>query len=383
MDVSRQRQELLLRQHGNAFFADRGSRLFQVQGAVDRHREHIVSAGSGFSDQRLEHPVRALAQKKRHPFPVRRIRIVDMDPVRDAPGVQQPQHIGLVIGFFHVPPPFPLIVAIQDRHFKESGMVIDFHAHVYPEKIALKAAQSIGEFYGVPMAHPGSVPELLSAMDAGGIDRALIHSVALNPSRAATINDFISGQVREHPDRLYGYATLHPDMTESEAADELERALSLGLRGVKLHNDMQRISLEDPRMDKIYAVCQDTCPLLLHMGDDRYHYDNPHMIPPILRRFPRLRLICAHMGGYTEWEEARSALQHEDVAVDCSSSYFRLGNDGMKSAIRFFGADRVLFGTDFPMWDPPRELRFFLDLDITEDEKEKILHRNAEALLNL
>ena len=262
-------------------------------------------------------------------------------------------------------------------------MVIDVHAHVYPEKIALRAAESIGAFYGVPMRHPGSVPVLLQCMERGGIGRSLIHSVALQPARVTTVNDFISGQVREHPDRLTGYATLHPDMTENEAADELARALALGLRGVKLHNDMQRIAIDDPRMDKIYAACQDACPLLLHMGDSRYHYDNPAQLPGVLRRFPRLRVIGAHMGGYTEWREARQYLQHENVLVDCSSSYFALGDAGLRDAIRFFGADRVLFGTDFPMWDPAEEVRHVRGLGLTDDELDKVLCGNARTLLGL
>ena len=133
-------------------------------------------------------------------------------------------------------------------------MVIDIHAHVYPEKIAVRAAESIGAFYGVSMRHPGSVPALLDAMQAGGVDRALIHSVALSPARVRTINDFIASQANEHPQTLRGYATLHPDMTENEAGDELARALGMGLLGVKLHNDMQKIAIDDPRMDKIYAA---------------------------------------------------------------------------------------------------------------------------------
>ena len=262
-------------------------------------------------------------------------------------------------------------------------MVIDIHAHVYPEKIAIRAAESIGEFYGVPMRHPGSVPALLQAMDQGGIDRALIHSVALSPARAATINDFISGQVALHPDRLTGYATLHPDMTEAEVDAELTRALGLGLKGVKLHNDMQKIALSDARMNKIYAACEGRCPLLLHMGDSRYHYDNPAQLPAVLHDFPRLRVIGAHMGGYTEWAEARQYLQHENVLVDCSSSHFVLGDAGLLESIRFFGVDRVLFGTDFPMWDPGEELHAVRRIGLTPEELDKLLHRNAEELLGL
>ena len=262
-------------------------------------------------------------------------------------------------------------------------MVIDIHAHVYPEKIAQRAAESIGAFYDVPMRFPGSVAMLLSRMQAGGIGRALIHSVAMSPARAATVNSFIASEAAAHPEQLTGFATLHPDMTENEAQDELTRALSLGLKGVKLHNDMQQIALDDPRMEKIYALCQDACPLLLHMGDSRYHYDNPGQVPPILKRFPRLRLICAHMGGYTEWDEARRCLQHENVLVDCSSSYFALGKEGLRSSIRFFGADRVLFGSDFPMWDPAEELSAVRGLGLTEQELEKILYRNAAQLLDM
>ncbi|MBQ9299639.1 MAG: amidohydrolase [Clostridia bacterium] len=262
-------------------------------------------------------------------------------------------------------------------------MVIDVHAHVYPEKIAIRAAQSIGEFYDVSMSHPGSVPELLRCMRQGGIDRALIHSVAMSPARAATINDFISDQVKEHPQELVGYATLHPDMTENEAGDEFSRAMGLGLKGIKLHNDMQKIAIDDPRMDKIYALCQDTCPLLLHMGDSRYHYDNPAQLPGVLRRFPRLRVIGAHMGGYTEWQQAFDCLLHEDVIVDCSSSYFVLGREGLLQAIRRFGADRVMFGTDFPMWDPGLELGHVRGLGLAEDELEKVLYKNAQALMGL
>ena len=261
-------------------------------------------------------------------------------------------------------------------------MVIDIHAHVYPEKIAIRAAESIGAFYGVSMRHPGSVPELLRCMEAAGIEKALIHSVALRPDRASTINDFIAGQASAHP-QLTGYATLHPDMTENEAADEFARAMGLGLRGVKLHNDMQKIAIDDPRMDKIYALCQDTCPLLLHMGDSRYHYDNPAQLPGILRRFPRLRMIGAHMGGYTEWLQAFEYLQHENVLVDCSSSHFVLGDQGLLDAIRFFGADRVMFGTDFPMWNPAEELSHVRGLGLTADELDKVLHRNAEIYLGL
>lgn len=260
-------------------------------------------------------------------------------------------------------------------------MIIDMHAHIFPLKLAERAAENIGAFYDIRMAHPGSVPALLEAMARGGIDKALVHSVAMSAHQVTVINDFIHHEVTAHAGQLFGFATLHPDM--ENAYDEVTRTLSLGLKGVKIHSDMQRVSLLDPRMDALYEACQDRCPMLLHMGDERYAYDNPRMIPEILRRFPHLQLICAHMGGYSEWGEAREYLKDENVLFDCSSTSFALGAEGWRDIIRFFGADRVMFGSDFPMWDPGKEVQLIRSIGLNEDELEKILYRNAQEYLGI
>lgn len=260
-------------------------------------------------------------------------------------------------------------------------MVIDMHAHIFPLKLAERAAKNIGAFYDIDMSHPGSVPALLESMEQGGIDKAVVHSVAMSKTQPAIINDFIHAEVSMHPERLYGFATLHPDM--DNAYDEVTRALAMGLKGVKIHSDMQKISLLDARMNALYEACQDRCPMLLHMGDSRYQYDNPAMIAPVLRRFPRLKLICAHMGGYSEWDEAKACLKNENVLLDCSSTSFALGAEGWCDIIRYFGADRVMFGSDFPMWNPGEELRLFKTLGLHTDEQEKILWKNAQMHLAL
>lgn len=260
-------------------------------------------------------------------------------------------------------------------------MIIDMHAHIFPLKLAQRAAENIGAFYDITMAHPGSVPALIEAMDRGNIDKALVHSVAMSAHQVTIINDFIHQEVTAHTGRLFGFATLHPDM--ENAYDEVTRALDLGLKGVKIHSDMQRVSLLDPRMDALYEACENRCPMLLHMGDERYAYDNPRMIPEILRRFPHLQLICAHMGGYSEWDQARAHLQNENVLFDCSSTSFALGADGWRDIIRYFGADRVMFGSDFPMWDPGKEVDLLRSIGLNEDELEKILYKNAQEYLGI
>ncbi|MBR5231466.1 MAG: amidohydrolase family protein [Clostridia bacterium] len=260
-------------------------------------------------------------------------------------------------------------------------MIIDVHAHIFPLKLAERAAENIGAFYDIKMAHPGSVPALIDAMDRGGVDKALVHSVAMSKSQVTVINDFIHGEVTASGGRLFGFATLHPDM--ENACDEVTRALNMGLKGVKIHSDMQRVSLLDQRMNALYEACEGRCPMLLHMGDRRYEYDNPGMIPQILKRFPRLQLICAHMGGYSEWDNAREYLKNENVLFDCSSTSFALGAEGLKDIIRYFGVDRVMFGSDFPMWDPGKEAALVRSLNLGTEATEKIFYKNAQTHLGI
>ena len=89
--------------------------------------------------------------------------------------------------------------------------IIDTHAHIYPDAIALKAAQSTGTFYDIPMCLDGTLGQLMAHGEAAGISRFLVHSVAVTPSRVHSINDYLMRVSAEHPDRLIGFGTLHPE----------------------------------------------------------------------------------------------------------------------------------------------------------------------------
>ena len=112
-------------------------------------------------------------------------------------------------------------------------MIIDAHAHIFPDNIAEKAVEGIGDFYDMKTRMKGMVSDLLSAGERAGINKHIVHSVATLPEQVEKINDFIAKCVRENPDRLIGFATLHPEHTDVEG--EIERAVSIGLKGVKIH----------------------------------------------------------------------------------------------------------------------------------------------------
>ena len=259
--------------------------------------------------------------------------------------------------------------------------IIDTHAHIYPDKIALKAAKSIGDFYEIPMSLDGTVSRLLEQGKAAGISRFLVHSVAVTWERAHAINDFLAKEVASHPAEFIGFGTIHPDHPEVE--QELDRILSLGLRGVKLHPDFQHFCLDDANAIRLFeAMAERGLPLLVHTGDKRYPYSEPQRMARALDRVPELTAICAHLGGWSVWTDAWHELAgRENVYVDCSSSLYAMQPDDAALVIRKYGADRVFFGTDYPMWTAREELDRFMALPLTDEEREMILHLNFERFI--
>ena len=258
--------------------------------------------------------------------------------------------------------------------------IIDIHTHAFPDPIARKASESIGEFYHMPVVHDGTVGQLLRLHRAAGISRACIHSVAITPHSIDSINRFISESVKEHPDCLIGYGAIHPGRENlAGLIDEVKR---LGLKGLKIHPDMQRFALDSPEAMDMFAEIEGEMPVIIHTGDCRYEYSRPWQMKHVLDAFPGLVCVCAHLGGWSEWDEASKTLsRYENVYVDTSSSLYALTPGEGRRIVRSFSRERVLFGTDYPMWDPAEELERFYRLGLTEDEEEKILSLNAMHLL--
>jgi predicted TIM-barrel fold metal-dependent hydrolase len=257
-------------------------------------------------------------------------------------------------------------------------MVIDFHSHVYPDKIASKAVDNIGEFYRLSMHGKGTVQELLESGRTGGIDRFVVFSAAAIPGQTGRINDYIASVCKEHPE-CTGFGTLHPDMPDP--GEEIDRILSLGLKGLKFHPDMQKFNIDSHRMMKIYSLIEGKLPVIFHTGDYRYSYSHPARLRAVLDKYPKLIAIAAHFGGWSIFDMALEHLRDPFCYFDISSSLPYLGKKRAAELIRIYGSRRFLFGSDYPMWDPGQCLREFLELDLTDSEKESILYKNALEIL--
>lgn len=262
-----------------------------------------------------------------------------------------------------------------------SGLIINTHTHIYPEKIAAKATEAIGRFYDLDMQRVGTEAILKGEMSAFGIRHAFLLSTATVSQQVRHINDFLVDVLeRNGSDAFTAFGTVHPHMDDPCA--ELEYIKEKGITGIKFHHDFLGMAADDPAFDPIYAKAEaDGIPVYVHAGDKRYNYTNPAQLLRVHEKFPDLILIAAHIGGYSAWEEAARQLKGTNFYYDTSSALFALTPERAAELIRMLGVDRFFFATDFPMWDFEAEWARFSALPLTEDEFDRIVHLNAEDFI--
>ena len=219
--------------------------------------------------------------------------------------------------------------------------IIDFHAHIYPPKIAEKASLSTGEFYHITPAHSGTGEELLSVGKKAGISEFVLLPVATKPEQVHHINQFILDEVKAHRE-FHGFGTLHPDSENILA--ETDFIIKSGLQGIKLHPDTQRFNMDDRRLFEVFDNIQGKIPLLVHCGDRRFDYSHPRRLKNIIDNFPHLQVIAAHLGGWSLFEEGFEILKDTDCYLDISSTMMFLSPEQVTKYIHGYGAERILFG---------------------------------------
>ena len=237
--------------------------------------------------------------------------------------------------------------------------VADIHAHVFPEKLADKAPASISAFYGgmEVACHPATPQKMAFYEQEAGITRFVMSNSATTAHQVHSINDFLPQAVKNIPGAI-AFGSIFPGM--DGAIEELERAKALGIRGLKVHPDFQKVPLDDPAGVPIYRRAAE-------LG------------LPVLD----LQVIAAHFGGWRAWAHSYECPLPSCVLYDTSSTLPMIPRDMVLRMLDRFGPERFLFGTDFPMWSPKEELARFLALGLGEDVNEKILYGNFMKLFDL
>ena len=277
-------------------------------------------------------------------------------------------------------------------------MVIDFHTHTFPDKIAEAALTKMRAASHTVTFTDGTVSGLKASMRRADVDWSVVLPVATNPAKVASIND-LSAALTGKEGLLY-FGCIHPTMENAET--EITRIAHLGLKGIKIHPVYQGVDLDDPRFLRIlYAAAEQDLVVVTHSGDDIGFPGvircTPAMARNALRQVGEVKLVLAHMGGWRNWERVADALADTSAYLDTAFSLGRLTQSLPKfyspaeeallsesafcALVRAFGAHRILFGTDSPWSDQKAEVEQIRALPLTDGEKTSILSENAKKLL--
>ena len=271
-------------------------------------------------------------------------------------------------------------------------MLIDFHTHIFPDKIAEKSVQilisgikrQMGEDYGngKPLyCRPATLDGLLDNMKKSGVDRSICLPIATKIEQTASINRFAE-TVRSAQTLSFG--TLHPLDPDWERV--LEDAAEHGFPGIKLHLQFQETYIDSPQVIRIIKKCEALGLLVIfHAGDDiglpPPIYATPERISHVLAETEGSHMIAAHLGGWKQWDDVEKYLVGTPILMDTAFIRDFISPEQCRRIIRDHGADKILFGSDSPWEDPADTMTFLQALDLTDDEMKQITHQNALRLL--
>lgn len=264
-------------------------------------------------------------------------------------------------------------------------MIIDFHTHCFPDKLAQRAMPTLALRSGnrTP-AFDGTASGLKESVLSAGADKAVVLNIATNAHQQTKVNDFAISLLDD--ETLIPFGSVHFD--SPDVLIELERLHDSGIKGIKLHPDYQGFFADDEKMFPIYEKIADLGMItVFHAGVDIGVPDPVHCTPDMLKKilphFGGVPVIAAHMGGFLLWCEAAEKLGGTGIYIDTAFSSCSLPPAWAKESIEAFGVKNVLFGSDNPWSSTEREAGYIHSLGLTDKETELILGGNAERLLGL
>jgi len=301
-------------------------------------------------------------------------------------------------------------------------MIIDAHVHIFPDSVAPKAIANLQRHAPHPLATDGTLTGLQASMAKAGIDKSIILPVSTNPDQVPSINRYAvklnqiqkdaplydcgdpaaprtgisksksiaterDGHLIITPLRpIIAFGSLHPDF--SNFRDEIKRLKDFGVKGVKMHPDYQNFDADEKKLFPLYeALAEAGLVLYLHAGENINIKEKPRCTPEklanILKNFPQLKLIAAHLGGWNLWDETERFLVGSSIYLDTSFTLGYIKTEQFLRIVRSHGIEKIIFGSDSPWNDQKKSTNDILDLPLSREEKNSILGKNSASLFFL
>jgi predicted TIM-barrel fold metal-dependent hydrolase len=279
-------------------------------------------------------------------------------------------------------------------------MIIDFHTHVLPTRIKNNRSQYVSkdaafaQIYSGEKVKIGTAEDLISNMDRDGVDISVIVNYSWTTYELCVLtNDYILESVARYPKRLIGFCAVS-SYSDDTSLKEIERCVREGIKGVgELRPDTLSLDYTKKNIIKPFAdlVRKHKLIILTHSSEPVGHLypgkgkATPDLLFKFISHFKDLPVVCAHWGGglpfYALMPEVRQAL--ENVYFDTAISPYLYRPEIYQQVSQIIGADRILFGSDFPVIGQSRVLNEIKAAELPEENKEEILYGNARRLLGI
>lgn len=261
--------------------------------------------------------------------------------------------------------------------------MIDFHTHMFPEKIAGKTLKFLSERCKTAPFTDGTPKGLKDSTEEAGLELSIALPVVTDPGQFDSINRFAE-QYRNG--KVLSFGGIHPE--NEEYKEKLLDLKNRGFRGIKLHPDYQGTFFNDIRYKRIISYASELGLIIsVHAGFDPGYPDSVHCTPAMAREVldevrPQ-KLVLAHMGGFLRWDEVEQELAGRDVWFDTAVVFGKIPDEQFIRICRNHGTERILFATDSPWSGQKESVEYFRMMDLSDDEKGQILSENAKKLLTL
>ncbi len=269
-------------------------------------------------------------------------------------------------------------------------MLIDFHTHVFPDKIAKRAIESLesnvirmqGKNY--PAVTDGSLGELIRTMAEDGVDYSVVLPIATTVRQSESINRFareINGK-----NGIISFGSVHPMQEDYERV--LEGIAEAGLRGIKLHPEYQGTFVTSPEVKRVVKKATELgLYVVFHAGRDIGMPEPVHCMPECLNSLldyvDGSKLIAAHMGGWKLWDDVEKYIVGTPIMIDTSYVGGFMSPEQFKRIVETHGSEKILYGTDHP-WERAYDSKRFVDsIGLKQEELDNIYFKNAIRLLDI
>ncbi|MBR2989026.1 MAG: amidohydrolase family protein [Clostridia bacterium] len=267
-------------------------------------------------------------------------------------------------------------------------MIIDFHTHIFPDKIARKTVDYLSNLGGIPAHADGTLVDLLAKLDEASVERSVTLPVLTSPKQYDSVLNYaqsVNAHFYAGKHGVLSFAGIHPLCEDLEG--KMAQIKALGFKGIKIHPDYQGVYFDDECVKKVLrlAVKHDLI-VVTHAGVDVGFKDQPVRCTPdrvlkALEDAPGVKLVLAHYGASEMEDEVFEKLAGLPVYFDTAYILEHIDKEKFIAIADKHGYDKILFATDSPWKNIAKQVEIIRSYGLSKENQDKIFYKNALKLL--